>query len=478
MLLGVRHFICKDALQCRQPSIGLLDFDEPSLAVRHTGYAVGDADLRNAAELVGKTAQRPHTFTEVSLYFFLSHARRLLQNFLHFKACIIFCCVYGGGPNSKVRFNMQHSKIVGGSTAKRVIACPGSVALVDTMPPKPSSSYADEGTLLHDSIATILERDVDPYRLVGLRYEDVELTEALIEDKLIPALRALDEIDPQGEMEYAVESRVGFGDFLPDVFGSTDLLGRLGDRAIVLDWKFGDGVAVEVEENAQLLFYAAAAKRTAETAWAFDGAKEVELIIVQPPFVKRWVTTLDRVDAFEKELAAAIKIAMRPDAPLASGDHCKWCAAKPVCPVMTGAVDRALKVKVDALPMDQIAHYLEQAPLVEAFIKDLQQLAHGLLESGAKVPGWKLVNKRATRQWTNEDKAVAFMSAAGVEAWADPKPLSPAQAEKALKKAKIELPADLVVAVSSGSTLAPESDSRPAVLQIGQMLTKAMSKIQ
>ena len=105
-------------------------------------------------------------------------------------------------------------------------------------------------------------------------------------------------------------------------------------------------------------------------------------------------------------------------------------------------------------------------------------MAHGLLESGTKVPGWKLVNKRATRQWANDDKAVAFMSAAGVEAWADPKPLSPAQAEKALKKAKIELPADLIVAVSSGSTLAPESDSRPEVLQIGQMLTKAMSKIQ
>jgi hypothetical protein len=145
---------------------------------------------------------------------------------------------------------------------------------------------------------------------------------------------------------------------------------------------------------------------------------------------------------------------------------------------MTGAVDRALKAKMDALPIDQIAHYLEQAPLIEAFIKDLQQMAHGLLEEGRKVPGWKLVNKRATRQWTNEDKAVAFMTQAGIEAWGEPKPLSPAQAEKALKKAKIELPADLVAAVSTGSTLAPENDPRPAVLQIGQTLTKAMSKIQ
>ena len=373
---------------------------------------------------------------------------------------------------------MQHSKIVGGSTAKRVINCPGSVALVDKMPPQPSSSYADEGTLLHDTIADILDKDASPESYLGRRHNDAVLTQDLIDNKLHVALEGLLQIDPKLEMEYAVESRVGFGDFLPDVFGSTDLLGRIGDRAVVLDWKFGDGVVVEATENAQLLFYAAAARRTPDTAWAFEGATEVELIIVQPPYVKRWVTTLDRVDEFEKELAAAVKIAMKPDAPLASGDHCKWCAAKPVCPVMTGAVDRALKVKIDALPMDQIAHYLEQAPLVEAFIRDLQQLAHGLLESGTKVPGWKLVNKRATRQWTNEDKAVAFMTQAGVEAWAEPKPLSPAQAEKALKKAKIELPADLIVAVSSGSTLAPESDSRPAVLQIGQMLTKAMSKIQ
>jgi hypothetical protein len=478
VLLGVRHLIAKDTLQRRQASVRLLQFHEPSLTVRHTGYAVGDADLRNAAEFVRETANRTHAFAEVPLYFFLSHAKTLLQNFLHFKPCIKFCCLYDGGSNSRVRYDMQHSKIVGGSTAKRVIACPGSVALVDTVPPKPSSSYADEGTLLHDTIATILERDLDPYSMVGTTYEKTVLTEALVDDKLIPALRALDEIDPKGEMEYAVESRVGFGDFLPDVFGSTDLLGRLGDRAVVLDWKFGDGVAVEVEENSQLLFYAAAAKRTAETAWAFEGAKEVELIIVQPPFVKRWVTDLARVDAFEKELAAAVKIAARPDAPLASGDHCKWCAAKPICPVMTGAVDRALKVKMDALPIDQIAHYLEQAPLIEAFIKDLQQMAHGLLEEGRKVPGWKLVNKRATRQWTNEDKAVAFMTQAGIEAWGEPKPLSPAQAEKALKKAKIELPADLVAAVSTGSTLAPENDPRPAVLQIGQTLTKAMSKIQ
>jgi len=372
---------------------------------------------------------------------------------------------------------MQHSRIVGGSTAKRVINCPGSVALVDKMPPQPSSSYADEGTLLHDTIADILDGKGTVTDYLGRKHNDIVLTQDLIDRKLNVALAALMEVDPKLEMEYAVESRVGFGDLLPDVFGSTDLLGRIGDRAIVLDWKFGDGVPVEAEENAQLLFYAAAAKRTPETAWAFEGASEVELVIVQPPSIKRWLTTLDRIKAFEDQLVAAVKVALKPDAPLAAGEHCRWCAAKPVCPVMTGAVDRALKAKIELMPVDQIAHYLDQLPMIEAFLKDLQQLAHGLMEEGKTIPGWKLVNKRATRQWTDTDKAVAFMTQMGVEPFEE-KLISPAAAEKVLKKTKQNLPDDLVVAVSSGSTLAPESDPRPSVVSIGQTLKKAMAKLQ
>lgn len=374
----------------------------------------------------------------------------------------------------------QHSRIVGGSTAKRVIACPGSVALVDKMPPKPSNSFADEGSLLHEVIADILNGLGTPESHLGRKYNGIELTEELIDTKLKFALAALDKIDPKGELEYVVESEVHFGDLLPDVFGSTDLLGRLGDRAINLDWKFGDpffGVPVEAEENHQLLFYAAAAMRTPETAWAFKGAKDIEMIIVQPPLVKRWVTTLDRVKQFESELVRAVKKALKPNAPILSGDHCRWCAAKPICPVMTGAVDRVRKEQLDLMPVDQIAHYLNQVPMLENFIKELQQLAHGLMEEGKAIPGWKLVNKRATRQWTDEARASKFMEDNGIIVH-ELKMKTPAAVEKELKKAKKDLPDDLVVAVSSGSTLAPDDDPRQSVVPISQTLKKAMAKIQ
>jgi hypothetical protein len=375
---------------------------------------------------------------------------------------------------------MQHSNIVGGSTAKRVINCPGSVALVQKMPPKPSSKYADEGTLLHNVMAELIMGDEAPEHYLGARYEDQILTQELIDNKIKPALEALDAIDPKRVMEIEAETHVNFGDLLPGVFGSTDLIGRLGSRAVVLDWKFGDGVMVEVEENPQLMFYAAAAMRTPEAQWAFEGVTEIEMVIVQPPEVRRWVTTPARIAEFELQLVQAVKQAEKPDAKLAVGDHCKWCAAKPVCPKMTGAADRALKVQIEALPAPQISDYLKTADMLEDWIKDLRALALQMLESGAKLPEYKLVAKRAIRSWSDEEKAKVALFAYGLteSEVMESSVVSPAKAEKALKKRKIGLPEDLVVAISSGNTLASVDDPRPEVMLLGKQLSAALSKIQ
>ena len=371
---------------------------------------------------------------------------------------------------------MQHSSIVGGSTAKRVISCPGSVKLVQKMPPQPSSKHADEGSMLHEVISEILS---DRSVLVGkYKYKDITLTEELYAEKIAPALDALEEIDPYRRMEYEVETRVGFGDLLPGVFGSTDLIGRLDGRAIVLDWKFGSGVTVAAEENAQLLFYAAAAMRTESAKWAFEGVTEVECIIVQPPHIRRWKTTVTRVKQFEHELMMAVKTALRDDAPLAQGDHCRWCAAKPICPQMTGAVDRALKQQLVNMDVDTLGKYLKNADLLEDWIKDLRALAFGMLEKGVNVPGVKIVQKQARRKWTDESKAKLALLDMGLKesVVVETSIMSPAQAEKALKKRFSELPEELIKSESSGTTLAPEDDPRPAVQSfIG--LSKALSKL-
>jgi hypothetical protein len=245
-----------------------------------------------------------------------------------------------------------------------------------------------------------------------------------------------------------------------------------------LDWKFGDGVAVEADENPQLMFYAAAAMRTEKLAWVFDGTKEVECIIVQPPSIKRWVTSFDRLRMFERELVFAVKQSEKPDAALHAGEHCRWCAAKPICPQMTGAADRALAKQVKELNTKELGLALVKADMLEEWIKDLRALAIQVLEKNGEVPGYKLVQKRGTRQWIDEQKATEALLASLPESEVIERSLvSPAQAEKKLKKLKLALPDGLTTSVSSGTTLAPVDDPRPAVLQIGQQLTAALTKL-
>jgi hypothetical protein len=265
---------------------------------------------------------------------------------------------------------------------------------------------------------------------------------------------------------------------LEGVFGNADLIGRIGNRVVILDWKFGDGIAVEAEENEQGLFYAAAAMKTSKVQWAFDGAKEVEIVIVQPPYVRRWVTTFSRVKRFEGDLVNAVLVSREPEPPLAIGDWCRWCTAKPICPQMNGAVDRVVHTALKEIDSEALGRALALADKLEDFIAEAKALAQARLEKGMAVPGYKLVAKQARRQWVDKAKAQAWMEERGVVPFHPPEILSPAQAEAELKKSKVKVPGDLAVAVSSGTTVAPESDRRPAVLVIGEQLRAALSRVQ
>jgi hypothetical protein len=235
-------------------------------------------------------------------------------------------------------------------------------------------------------------------------------------------------------------------------------------------------VIVDAEENNQLLFLAAAGMRTPETKWVFEGATEIELVIIQPPEIRRWTTDVKRVQAFERTLKRAVKISAQPDAKLSVGKQCRWCAAKPICPLMLGAVDRALKTQIEGLDAVMVGKYLANAELLEQWIKALRALAMQMMGAGVAVPDWKLVAIRGLRKWTSESEAVEFLRQTLPDDKVWKKELvSPAQAEKLLKPAK--LPDDLIATVSSGTTFAPASDPRPEAVQIGKQLIKAMEKI-
>lgn len=367
----------------------------------------------------------------------------------------------------------------GGSTAARTMACPRWVKLAEELPPLPSSTYADEGTLLHECMELIFTNDeyaADPYKLVrdGISYNGIDLTAELYEWKLNPALEAVDDLLEEYGVEnsFLCEPVLEITDLIG---GSTDLIALSADKktVIMVDYKFGYK-SVNVVNNAQLMFYLLAAANDPKTAAWFDACERFVLAIIQPndseeSALSTWEADISVLDTFETEYLSAVDESTRPNARCKSGEHCAFCPATPICPLKTGAAADALRV--NDIMADRLAEYLPMAEEVMEWAKAVQKLAHEQLEMGVAIKGYKLVNKRATRNWTDEKAVLDKVRKARklkLEEACDFKLKSPAQMEKLCKTKGIDFDVyDAYIAkVSSGTTMAKESDKRPAAIPL------------
>lgn len=354
---------------------------------------------------------------------------------------------------------IAHSRI-GASSMHRWSVCPGSVRMSEGIPNK-SSKYAEEGTLAHDIAANALlgkgiPADVDDEMLEAIDVYINAVTDAL---KACP------------DCEILVEHKFDLSKIHPGLFGTSDCVIYNPEKSLlqVFDYKHGAGIAVDVEANEQLMYYGLGALISSGYK-----VKEVELIIVQPRCphpdgeVRRW-----KFDSFElldfaadlKDFAVATE---KPDAPLKSGDHCRFCPAAGICPeIHSKALVMAKEEFSPTLSYDpaKLTQVLNWLPALESWIKSVREFAYGEAEHGRCPPGWKLVQKRATRKWRDEKEAEKFILDSlkiDKEDAFSSSLRSPAQIEKLLKKADKEKLASVIVAESSGFTLAPESDKREA----------------
>jgi hypothetical protein len=338
--------------------------------------------------------------------------------------------------------------------------------------PNVESTFAAEGTAFHMALdmifSGIAKEDTD---VIGLTFNGYTITEEMFEEGIAPILEHWDLLDKElGGIDYYSERRVIFPG-IENAFGTTDLIGTAKDRTVVYDFKLGRGVAVSAEDNPQMKYYALAAMHSEGTQHFFAPDKPVEVFIAQPrvgdgePF-SRWMTTVKQLEAFGVELRHAVETAMQPDAPLKMGPYCKFCSAKSGCPLYQNLARASQELERDQMEA-HLEEWLPQADMLIELGNFIKTLAHDQMEKGANIPGWKLVNKRATRNWADEERTVKYFAKIGLPA-ADryvKRLVSPAQAEKLLKANKLPdtLPDHLVEKVSSGTTLAPESDKRPAV---------------
>lgn len=355
----------------------------------------------------------------------------------------------------------KHSKI-GASSMHRWANCPGSVRLSEGIPNR-TSKYAEEGTLAHEVAAFYLEhrgwpKDADPEMIEHVRlYTNTVLSDLQLSD--------------EGSVEMLIEHRFNLSDIYPGLFGTADGVVYYPSQKLlrVYDLKYGAGIAVEVEENEQLMYYALGALNSTKY-----GCEEVEIVIVQPRCphedgaVRRWRFTSTALIDFAADLAEFARRTEDPNAPVVPGDWCRFCPASGTCPAVH---EKAMLVAKEefrsGLTYDpvKLKQTLDALPMLEAWIKSVREFAYGEAIHGRAVPGWKLVAKRATRRWKNESDVAEFLKnefAFSDDDVFDRSVKSPAQVEKLLSKEAKDLICEFVVSESSGLTLAPESDKRPA----------------
>lgn len=374
--------------------------------------------------------------------------------------------------------------------------CPGSPALSEGLP-ETSSSYAVEGTAAH-TLAKQCRDMGQPAAdfedtLIAVQLENGATEHVHVDATMTAAVQAfLDEGDRQAAQDpravrlYEYQFNLAALNPPEEMFGTADEVNYLPKRRRlhVNDLKYGQGIIVEAVDNQQLLDYAIGALLKFESEYGYGLIDDLVLTIVQPRIdhsegiVRSWTVSYDDVLAFAVTLMEKARAVQDPKAPRVVGSWCRFCKAAAICPERrAGAEAVALVEFADmpiqgppdprALPVAQLADILTNAHLLEDYLKAVRDTAFALLNRGETVPGWKLVPKKANRAWVSEEAVLAWAEQQGIP----PKNLhetklkSPAQIEKTvLKGTKKALPEDLTHKPSSGYTIAPDSDPRPAAL--------------
>lgn len=381
----------------------------------------------------------------------------------------------------------MHS-VLGASSAARWIACPGSIRLSKGIP-RVSSVYADEGTAAHHVAEMCLIKKINaaefPEKSVRVNGKDYPVTEEMIDavqlylDTLRADLYALSLTEDVG---LEIEKKFNLDHFYDGLWGTCDAVIRQPFGCVrVYDLKYGAGVAVDAEDNAQAMYYALGA--IGIDSELYD---DIELVIVQPRAhhgdgpVRRCKMTVGELLKWAIEvLLPAAKATEDPEAPLCTGEHCRFCPALAVCPAQQAQALTVAKEVFAAVPkappapetltIKDLKKILDVAPMVEAWIDACRSYVHTLLETGATTSdevGYKLVNGKSSRSWKDEKEAEEFLSVVMGEAAYIPKKLvSPAQAEKVLKGAENKRALEGLIEKTPGKPqLAPLSDKREAIV--------------
>lgn len=376
----------------------------------------------------------------------------------------------------------ENHALLSASSAHRWMNCTPCARLEEQFPDT-TSDFAREGTLAH-SIAELKLRKkfTEPMsqKTFTSRMNKLKKQE-LYQEEMQGHTDAYIDYITECAMRYehmptvAAEVRLDFSAWVPEGFGTGDCVMIGGDTLHIIDFKYGKGVSVSAQDNPQMRLYALGALQAFGMIYP---VKQVCMAIVQPR-----IDNLSEDTISVEELMTWAENTVKPAAALAfagagkykAGEWCRFCRARIQCRERAnhntqliedfGAPPEKEKpCSTDLLTNAEIADALVRIKPFLAWAKDLEEYALQAVLNGEGIPGWKAVEGRSTRSFSDMDSAFAELVRNGVDESLlyERKPLTLAQVEKVVGKANLQTFAGHYIVKPQGKpTLAPVSDKRP-----------------
>lgn len=371
--------------------------------------------------------------------------------------------------------------LLGASSAARWIACPPSARATEGLPGE-TSKYAVEGTRAHELCEALLRNNLlwwesnKPMREISPQLVSIPQIEATKDAEMIKAANQYVSFIHDLWAGFPcrpgvfIEQEVDVSRWVPQGFGTCDCLMIGGGLLHIIDFKYGQGVPVNPERNPQLMYYALGAYAL------FEGIEEIDTVrmsIVQPRMQEEpqtWELPLADLLTWAREvLQLAAELAWRGEGVYHPGGHCRFCKAYPSCRAWQKQYGPLAGFEPYPEPAtlsdEELGEWLQKLEGLAAYAKDLEEYAQQALMEGRTLPGWKLVQGRSTRKWTDQDAAFQQMEHDGIdEAMLYTRtPISLTAAEKMIGKKKFaETMSAFITRAPGAPKLAAASDPRPA----------------
>ncbi|MCF2674616.1 DUF2800 domain-containing protein [Fusobacterium varium] len=371
---------------------------------------------------------------------------------------------------------MAHA-ILSASGASRWMACTPSARLEEQFPDS-TSEYAREGTLAHELCELKVRKNlIEPmhtrtYNSKLKKIKEHELWQDEMDRHTDTYLEYIQGLVHSFSCTPAVmvEKKVDFSSYVPDGFGTADCIIIADGTLHVIDFKYGKGVAVSAENNPQMKLYGLGAYLEYSFLYAID---KVKMTIVQPRLdevISEYEISVTELMEWAEEVVKPLAdMAYKGEGTYIAGNHCKFCRAKATCRARAKMNLEVAKFdfKEPALLSDEeVGEALRQAQDLAKWAEDLKDYALAESLKGKLIPGWKAVEGRGSRVFTDNEEALKVLINSGIDETMlyERKQLTLAQIEKVLGPKQFkELVGSYVEKAAGKPTLVVETDKREAI---------------